>query len=342
MPDGGSRETREGFTFNEALGKSAYMRWIKRGKIFEPTGNAGWMNTHAQGPTVLVLKDRLRVYFATRPRNDLGLTTYIDLDRADPQHILYLHEKPILELGKPGAFDNHGIFPNHVRMVDGKVLLYYLGWYRGSAVPYHIAVGLAVSEDGGQTFKKMFEGPVLDRSAKEPYSTGALTIVESEGLLHAFYTEFFDWVNVRDRLEPLYHIKHAVSEDGFQWHKTDRVSIKRKHDREAIARPAIISKDGSYHMWFCYRGSEDFRDGSDSYRIGYARSKDLLDWERRDDLAGMDVSADGWDSKMITYPCTAQVHGRDLIFYNGNGFGASGFGYAIASWNEEDSVGSGR
>jgi len=312
------------------------MDWTKRGKIFEATGQAGWMNTHAQGPTALVLDDRIRVYFASRPRNDLGLTTFIDLDRDNPSRVLDLNERPILDLGKPGTFDNHGVFPNHVRMTNGKVFLYYLGWYRGSSVPYHIAVGLAVSNDGGRTFEKMFDGPVLDRSAREPYSLGALTIVERDGLQHAFYTSFFDWLAVGGRLEPLYHIKHAVSEDGICWHKTDDVCIGQRHNGEAVARPAVVLRNGRYHMWFCYRGSNDFRDGADSYRIGYAWSDNLLEWTREDGLAGISVSPDGWDSKMLAYPYIVEVGGRQLMFYNGNGFGASGFGYATASWSNDD------
>jgi predicted GH43/DUF377 family glycosyl hydrolase len=87
-------------------------------------------------------------------------------------------------------------------------------------------------------------------------------------------------------------------------------------------------------MWFCFRGSEDFRGGKDSYRIGYAWSNDLLAWQREDDLAGINVSESGWDSEMITYPCVVQVDSQYLMFYNGNGFGTSGFGYAIASWED--------
>jgi len=313
------------------------MKWIKQGKIFEPAGEFGWMNSHAQVPTVLVLPDRFRVYFATRPRRTLGLTTFVDLDINDPKRVLHLNEKPILELGRDGMFDNHGLMPNHVRRgSDGKVYMYYLGWYHGTSVPYHNAVGLAVSDDDGATFRKMFEGPVLDRSAREPYSVGSLWIVEDSGLLHMFYTEVFDWLRVGDAQEPVYHIKHAVSEDGIEWRKTDRVCVSPRNEREAVARPAMISKDGVHHMWFCYRGSDDFRDGRDAYRMGYARSENLLDWERIDSLAGIDVSEDGWDSKMVTYPCTAEAGDRHLMFYNGNGFGAAGFGYAVASWENEE------
>lgn len=312
------------------------MKWVKQGCIFEPRGMFGWMQTHAQIPTVLVMEDRLRVYFATRPRNDLTLTTFVDLDRREPKEVLYVHEKPILELGRAGMFDNHGIMPNYVRRVGGKVFLYYVGWYRGSSIPYHNAIGLAISEDEGVTFTKLFEGPILDRTPLEPYSMGSIYIVEEQGVLHMFYTYVFDWLLINNKLEPIYHIRHATSENGIEWKKSDKVCIKENHDREAVARPSVFQKDDKYHMWFCFRGSQDFRGGKDSYRIGYAWSRNLLDWNREDNLAGIDVSESGWDSEMVTYPCIVQVDGEYLMFYNGNGFGRSGFGYAIASWEDND------
>jgi hypothetical protein len=81
-------------------------------------------------------------------------------------------------------------------------------------------------------------------------------------------------------------------------------------------------------MWYSYRGSDDFRDGKDGYRIGYAWSKNLLDWNREDELSGIDVSEDGWDSTMVTYSYVVLVDGLYLMFYNGNTFGKYGFGYA--------------
>jgi len=81
-------------------------------------------------------------------------------------------------------------------------------------------------------------------------------------------------------------------------------------------------------MWYCYRKTEDFRDGANAYRIGYASSPDGLVWDRRDELAGIEPSRDDWDSKMIAYPYVVHDGRRHLMFYNGNGFGATGFGVA--------------
>jgi hypothetical protein len=74
-------------------------------------------------------------------------------------------------------------------------------------------------------------------------------------------------------------------------------------------------------MWYACRGA--------AYRIGYAESADGLQWERRDGEAGLDVSASGWDSEMVGYPCVFDHRGRRYMLYNGNGFGETGIGLAI-------------
>ena len=47
------------------------------------------------------------------------------------------------------------------------------------------------------------------------------------------------------------------------------------------------------------------------------------------DLVGIDVSAEGWDSVMVTYAHVYEHKGKTHMIYNGNGFGKSGFGYAV-------------
>jgi hypothetical protein len=81
-------------------------------------------------------------------------------------------------------------------------------------------------------------------------------------------------------------------------------------------------------MWFCSRDSHDYRDGAGAYRIGYARSNDGLLWERDDSYGGLDVAPQGWDATMTAYPYVMRCDERLLMFYNGNGFGRSGIGYA--------------
>ena len=81
-------------------------------------------------------------------------------------------------------------------------------------------------------------------------------------------------------------------------------------------------------MWYCFRGSRDFRNGEDSYRIGHAISDDLEDWERLDDDFTIRKTKKGWDSKMVCYPCVFQLNNSVYMFYNGNSFGENGIGFA--------------
>ena len=97
------------------------------------------MKSHAQVPTALVLKDRIRVYFATRPKADLSLTTFVDLS-LDLEEQLYLHPEPILELGHKGSFDENGIMPDCVIEHNGLVYLYYSGWQDSKEFPIKIIV----------------------------------------------------------------------------------------------------------------------------------------------------------------------------------------------------------
>jgi hypothetical protein len=83
-------------------------------------------------------------------------------------------------------------------------------------------------------------------------------------------------------------------------------------------------------MWYSRRGIVEYRsDRRHSYRIGYAESKDNLEWERKDEQAGLELSADGWDSEMLAYPYIVDYQDKRYLFYNGNGFGRSGFGFAL-------------
>lgn len=305
------------------------MVWTDKKFIFGPSGQAGWMNSHAQVPTVLIKDGVLRVYITVRPEQTTSLVTFVDLDINNPARVLYVHEEPILPLGKPGAFDEFGVMPSCVVEADGKVFLYTTGWSRGITVPYLNAIGLAVSEDGGRTFRRAFDGPVVDRTAEEPYSAMSPYILRRDGVWHMWYSSGVDWVKPAGKYEPIYLIKYARSSDGVRWERPNVTCIPGKTPGEANTRPCVLWEDGRFHMWFSYRGSEEFRGGAGSYRIGYAHSLDGLSWTRDDDKAGIAPSPDGWDSEMAAYPQIIDTPAGRLMFYNGNAFGAGGFGYAV-------------
>ena len=81
-------------------------------------------------------------------------------------------------------------------------------------------------------------------------------------------------------------------------------------------------------MFFCYRYSSHYRGKDRGYRIGYAYSADMLNWVRDDSRAGIDVSEDGWDSEMVSYPHVFELDGHIYMLYLGNQVGRYGFGIA--------------
>lgn len=304
------------------------MKWLKKGRIFNVSGEYGWMNSHAQIPTVLVLDDRLRVYFATRAEPGKSLTGFVDIDINEPTRILYLHDKPILEIGEEGSFDEHGIMPNCVFSHEHRVYLFYVGWSRRQSIPYSNWMGLAISEDGGVTFTKCYRGPILDRTRDEIYSATGLICLWQTDVWHGWYATGTQWLRVNDRYEHIYDIRYCWSHNLIDWIRTNNTIFLPKLPNESNTRPTIVFYSDKWHMWFCYRGTKDFRDGIDSYRIGYASSTNLKDWVREDEKAGIEPSLDGWDSTMIAYPYVVTANGKTLMFYNGNAFGRTGFGYA--------------
>jgi predicted GH43/DUF377 family glycosyl hydrolase len=274
-----------------------------------------------------LLKDRVRVFFATRPKPDLSMTTFCDLDKSNFNHILYIHDKPVVDLGGPGTFDEHGIMPSSIIVKDDSIFLYYSGWSRSVGVPYNNYTGLAISEDGGFTFQKIFKGPILDRTKLEIYSATSPEVYYN-GSWHMWYCSGTNWHKIEGKYEHTYDIKYACSKNGIDWNRDGVRAIKQRDAFEAITKPSILSLNEKYHMWYCFRGSIDFRSGPGAYRIGYAISENLVDWERRDSEAGIFPSIEGWDSEMIAYPAVLQLDENYYMFYNGNSFGKDGFGFA--------------
>ncbi len=315
------------------------MQWKKKGLIFAPEQPSGgqdsaWMVSHAQVPLVdRVDETTLRVYFGTRDEHNRTVTTYIEVAAADPAKILYVHDRPVLGLGSLGCFDDNGAMPSWMVDHDGKKYFYYTGWNTSTTVPYRNSLGLAISEDGGRSFIRAYEGPIVDRTAKEPHFCAVPCVLVEEGKWRMWYLSCVGWEIFEGKPEPRYHIKYAESADGVHWQREGIVCIDFRSDAEAgIVRPSVI-KDGSlYRMWYSFRGLKHYRtDKSSSYRIGYAESPDGIAWARKDEDLGLDISASGWDSEMTAYPYV-YVHGEQrYMFYNGNGFGKSGFGYAVLS-----------
>jgi hypothetical protein len=303
-------------------------RWRKVGRIFDPAAQ-DWTGSHAQVPTAVLLEDRVRVFYADRTTAGKSFIAWIDVNRRNPMELLDASRQAAMPFGERGMFDDEGMMPGDTVRNRGRLWMYYTGWNQGVTVPYRNSIGIAVSDNDGMTFTRMFRGPVLDRTAEEPLMAVTPFVMPEQQAYRMWYVSGTQWADVDGKLEPIYVIRHARSSDGIHWQRSGELCVPQRHELEAHAHPSVIRGGTGYRMWFCYRDSRDFRDGAGSYRIGYAESYDGVSWLRMDERAGIDVSAHGWDSTTLCYPYVIEFDGATHMFYNGNGFGRSGIGYAI-------------
>lgn len=310
--------------------------WKKKGRIFIPQEikNTEWLKDFAQAPSVLQFESFIRVYFSCRPSPDINgqyvsYSAFVDLNKSNLFEIINLAKQPILDLGERGTFDEFGTYPISVIRKDNEVWGYYAGWTRCESVPFNVSIGLAISKDNGETFKKIGHGPLISHSLDEPFVLSGPKIRIFNNVFYLFYIAGSKWIENNGKPEPVYKIRMATSKDGINWIKENKNLISNIiGDNEAQASPDVIFKNGKYHMFFCFRHGLGFRSKEKGYRIGYAYSFDLLNWHRDDTKVGINVSDEGWDSEMISYPHVFEIEEKIYMFYLGNQVGKYGFGLA--------------
>src|SRR5258705_69787 len=177
----------------------------RQGLIFQVKGEYAWNQTHAQIPSPDVLPNgRIRIYYSSRDKLNRSLPSFIEVDAENPKEILYVHDRPILEFGDLGCFDDCGVMPSCVVSDNGNKYLYYCGWNTSTTVRYRNCIGLAVSDDGGTTFRRAFEGPIMDRTKDEPHLVVTPQVIIEDEIWKMWYCGCTEWKGVNGVTEPQY------------------------------------------------------------------------------------------------------------------------------------------
>jgi hypothetical protein len=304
------------------------MRWRKLGRIFVAEHHSDWVHSHGTVPVARSLGDyRWRIYFSPRDRQGRSNVSWLDIDVRDPTRVLRLSERPLLEPGSLGCFDDHGAMTCWIVERGGIEHCYFQGWNLGVTVPFHVAIGLAIrpAADPHGPFERISAGPILDRCMAEPYFTSNPAVLIENGRWHMWYLSGRPWTQREGRACPSYDIHYAEAPDGVHWNVTGDEALTFAHPGEvAIARFCPIREaDGRYRAWYSYRGNDW------GYRIGYATSGDGRSWTRRDDEAGIFCEPDTWEKTMICYPFVFDSEIGRMMLYNGGRYGDAGFGIAV-------------
>ncbi|MGE5452532.1 MAG: hypothetical protein ACM3VZ_11915 [Acidobacteriota bacterium] len=299
------------------------MKWVKKGRIFNPDSQHDWVKSHAMLPVADHLGgDLYRIYFSGRDSLNRSLVGHIELDITKPQEVLKLSPEPILGLGSLGAFDDNGVSPTWIVNHQGSKYLYYFGWNKGSLVRAAEVSGLAISNDNGASFHRYSRAPIIDRTNAEPYQILVISCILIENnVWRMWYDSADEWQTPE---LPRYNIKYAESPDGVNWVRKGIVSVDYQcRDESRVSRASVLKEDGIYKMWHCYAMN------AGGYRMGYAESADGYNFVRKDDKHTIQPSDTGWDSEMVCYPYVFCHNGQKMMLYCGNGYGRTGFGLAV-------------
>ena len=295
--------------------------WRRLGRLELETGGASWAASHAALPvTEPEGPDTWRVYLSLRDpegRARIGRTRL----RLTPRPILEpLDANPVLDLGALGTFDDSGVTSSCLVTEGSRRLMFYTGWSRGVTVPFYLAAGLAVSDDGGP-FRRLSDAPFLERTAADPLLTASPFVLHDGNRWRMWYVSATAWEAAATGPRHAYHVRYAESADGLAWDRRGEVALDYATPAErAFSRPHVVRDQDGWRMWFAVRG--------DRYVIRCAVSDDGRRW-RRTDAAGLDPGAESWESGMVAYPWIFDGQGTRYMLYNGNDYGRTGVGLAV-------------
>lgn len=299
------------------------MRWSKKGFIFGPNQMAPWAVDTALTPTPILLNEEtIRVYAGFRDRAGVSRIGFVDLDSNSPDKIKRISPAPVLDVGINGAFDDNGVILGDVIKVNDEIRMYYVGFQLVSKVKFLAFSGLALSKDGGESFQRYSQAPIMDRADQSLYIRAIHSVVKIDNKFHIWYASGSEWETINGIPYPQYRIRHLISDDGFKIGSDGPVCIDVEGLEYRVGRPRVFQMDKKFFMHYT-RGTTDGQ-----YLAGLAESSDAVNWRRVDSELGIKLSNLGWDSKHLCYPALLAVKNKVYMFYNGNDMGKAGFGYA--------------
>lgn len=300
------------------------MKWVKKGRICgSDSFDLPWYKKNTMVPVPYLRKDGLlRIYLTMCDEENAGRMGYVDVNPDNPGEIVKVSKTPALDVGCAGAFDDSGVLPSSLLIQGDKLYMYYSAYQKLGKVPYAILSGLAVSTDGGDSFIRTSQVPVLERTDAEMFLRSAIFCMQEGDTYKIWYSSGSGWTHNKIKDVPVYDIKYLESRDLQKWDCAPRPSISLQDDEFGLTIPSVWKDGGLYKMIYSIRSL------SKGYRLGYAESADGVGFTRMDDQIGIDVSADGWDSEMICFGNRFQYKDKTYLFYCGNHYGQGGFGYA--------------
>lgn len=296
-------------------------KWERLGRIITPDSKIDWMSTWVGASYARQIGDtsKFEIFVTGRDnqnRSKVGVLQF-DIEKLIVEKV----GRCVLDIGDLGAFDENGVSYPWLYQFKGRWYMLYVGWKPTVLTPFQNGLGLAVEQPDG-LFKRVSRAPILPFNDDDYLSIGSSSVFIEDGLIRLYYTSFLRWGSGPNDAKHYYVIKYAESKDGINWERNGHICINSIYGLGdfSICRPSVIKVGDTYHMWFSYRG--------ENYSLGYAYSKDGVNWTRDDSKSGIEKPESGWDSEMQCYCQVFQYKDDFYMIYCGNKYGKDGIGIA--------------
>ncbi len=278
--------------------------WVRYpGNPLFPAAPGTWRESQTANPDLLLFCETYFLYFRGQQggHDRIGVAT---VPRGSFDGVTWrLAEKPVIDVGPKGSWDEtHVLDPASIE-VDGRVFLYY------TAVSARAdrAVCLAISDDG-VNFHKYAQNPVVIGGAPEVVRNGK---------------KFFLYYWKKKPAGTGYQIHCATSTDGCNFQEASPDPIlpagpPGSWDSHTTETPRIFTENGLYYMVYC--GSDRHNDYPAD--AGLATSRDLIHWTKYSGNPIFSRGAEGaWDEGAIWFTTVEKVNGVYYMWYEGYGGG---------------------
>jgi predicted GH43/DUF377 family glycosyl hydrolase len=228
----------DGHTWRTGLATSRDgLTWNKLGAVLAPNPTAWEGDYIAANGSALVFHGRLFYWYqAARPPR-------IGLAESSNRPNWTRRERPVLETGPRGSFDERGVADPYVVSFGDFLYMYYLGQDRA----HRQMIGLARSRDG-VSWTKLRGNPVLEPDGAGQFDergVGEPAVWAASGWYWMLYTG-------RDRHEQR-RIGLARSRDGVNWEKVGAGAFFAGQDSwngQVVCDPSVIERGGEVRVWY--------------------------------------------------------------------------------------------
>jgi predicted GH43/DUF377 family glycosyl hydrolase len=276
-------------------GPSISWRWEARPEPVLTRGGAGeWDAVDVLNPSIIRQGD---AYYNLYSGYD-GKTWHTGL-AVSVDGIVWRKEGKILS-PSPETWESDAIAANGSALASASGILYY--YQAGNPV----RIGLAQSANGHQWQKH--GSPVLDAGPRGSWDERG---VADPYVIHAGDSYYMFYLGAdRARRQRL---GVAMSDDGIVWRKLRSNPILElgeygAFDENGLGEPAVFAAHGYY--WMLYTG----RDRSEGRRLGLARSRDGVTWEKQPSVFAGDQK---WDSRVLCDPSVLAESDQVRVWFGG-------------------------